>query len=360
MKRLKRFPLLVLVLSLLAGSNCKRKKPPFKKEYSMQITVGPTTYWGMGAARFAELVEEKTGGRILVKPYYGSQLLKGAQLNAAQMVAMGSIDLALDSTINMAPMIQEMNVFSLPFLLSNYDELDALEEGDTARLLSKAMRDKGLTHLGWGENGFRWLTNSKRPVQTPEDLQGLRIRVVGSPLFVDLFRHLGADPVNMNWGDAVTAFQQGTVDGQENPVQILLAVQIHQYHRYLTAWHYLADPLILYWNQKEFDAFPDEIQRQIREAAEEACLYQKCLARVGLDDGEALSTLETRFETQPEVEDPLTFFQQQGVAIATLNEGQINRFRQETRPILEAWVEKIGKPVYQAAMSDLGRDAGGS
>ena len=114
---MKTIRLLLLLACALSVCSCRRDATSapgkLQKEYRMQVTVGPTTYWGMGAAKFAELVDEKTGGKVKIKPYYGSQLLKGAQVNAAQMVAMGSIDVAFDSTINMAPMIPQMNIFSL-------------------------------------------------------------------------------------------------------------------------------------------------------------------------------------------------------------------------------------------------------
>lgn len=353
-----------LFLLIAAGfattlSSCRRSPagkdgaPTFKTEYRMQVNVGPTTYWGMGAAKFAELVKEKTHGRIRVKPYYGSQLLKGAQLNAAQTVAMGGIDCAFESTINTAPAIPEMNVFCLPFFIPSYAAIDRVEKGQCGRLLFNAMEKKGLMPLAWGENGFRQLTNSRHAVQRPEDLKNLKIRVVGSPLFIDIFRTLGADPVNMNWGDAITAFQQGTVDGQENPVQILLAVQIHQYHKFMTRWNYLADPLILYWNRKEFLAFPADIQQAIRAAAGDAAQYQKALARTGLDNGASLALLKDKFKFTPKIVDPLAHFKQHGITITQLGAAERQAFKQATAAIREKWTERIGRAVVEAAKLDM-------
>ena len=200
----------------------------FKKEYKLQLNVGPTFYWGMGAAKFAELCKQHTNGQINVKPYYGSALLKGAQLKSAQMVAKGVIDCAMESTINISPVIPECNIFHLPFFINTFENLDKLKNGRTGETIFAAMQKVGLQPLDWAENGFRQLTNSKLAVEKPEDLQGLRIRVVGSPIFIETFKLLGADPVNMNWGDAVAGFQQGVVDGQENPVGVLIPVQIYQ------------------------------------------------------------------------------------------------------------------------------------
>ncbi|MCK5844479.1 MAG: TRAP transporter substrate-binding protein DctP, partial [Victivallales bacterium] len=201
-------------------------------------------------------------------------------------------DCAFESTINTAPMIKEMNIFTMPFFVNTYKRLDKLESGKTGAAIFAKMRAKRLEPLAWGENGFRQLTNSKRVVKTPADIKDLKIRVVGSPIFIDTFRALGADPVNMNWGDAVTALQQGTVDGQENPAGILLAVKIFQYNKMMTRWNYAVDPLIIYWNKEQFNSFSADIRKAIREAAIEAARFQKALCRAGLDDVSALPTLK--------------------------------------------------------------------
>ena len=170
----------------------------FKKEYKLQVTVGPTFYWSQGAAKFAELVKEKTGGRIIIKPYYGSSLLQGAQLKSAQLVAKGVIDCAFESTINISSVIGECNLFSLPFFINTFENLDRLEQGKTGEAVFSAMKKKGLMPLAWGENGFRQITTGKKEIHRPEDLKGMKVRIVGSEIFIDIFRQLGADPMNMN------------------------------------------------------------------------------------------------------------------------------------------------------------------
>jgi len=174
----------------------------------------------------------------------------------------------------------------------NFENLDKMEYGETGKAIFEVMDKKGLVGLAWAENGFRQVTNGKKAIHRPEDLKGLRLRVVGSPIFIDTFRQLGADPVNMNWGDAVTAFQQGVVDGQENPVGVLVPVQIWQYHKYATFWNYLVDPVIIYWNKKQFNAFPKDIQKAIREASQESARFEKALCRAGLDGDKSLNILK--------------------------------------------------------------------
>ena len=327
----------------------------FKKEYKLQLNVPASFYWGMGATKFAELVKQKTSGQINVKPYYSSTLLKGAQLKSAQLVAKGVIDCAFESTINISPVITECNVFSLPFFINSFENLDKMEQGATGKAVFEAMDKKGLVALAWGENGFRQVTNSKRAIHMPEDVKGMRLRVVGSPIFIDIFRHLGADPVNMNWGDAVTAFQQGVVDGQENPVGVLVPIQIFQYHKYATFWNYLVDPLIFYWNKKEWNGFPDDIKKAITEAAREAGRYETALCRSGLDGDTSLNILKNEFNFTMKVPEPVKWLEEKGMTVTFFTEKERQAFIDATKPLYEKWVPKIGKDVYEKALADMGR-----
>jgi TRAP-type transport system periplasmic protein len=342
---------LSIVLFFFSSSQAAR----YKKEYKMTLNVGPQFYWGMGAVKFAELVKQKTNGKINIKPYFGSALLKGAQLKSPQMVAKGVIDCAYESTINSSPVIPEMNIFSLPFFINTFENLDKMENGETGKAIFKAMDRVDLVPLAWAENGFRQVTNSKRVIKMPEDLKRLRLRVVGSPIFIDIFRQLGADPVNMNWGDAVTAFQQGVVDGQENPVGVLIPVQIWQYQKYATFWNYLVDPLIVYWNKREFNRFPKNIQKAIREAAIESARYEKALCRAGLDGTKSLDILKNEFNYTMKVPDPVKYMESKGMTVTFLSDAQRNAFIEATKSLYDKWVPKIGKGLYEKALSDMGK-----
>lgn len=324
-----------------------------KGEYKLTVTIGPTTYWGMGADRFAELVKEKTQGRIHVKPYYSGSLVRGAQLKSAQMVASGVIDCAMESTINISPVIPEANLFALPFFINTFEKLDKIKSGSAGKAVFAAMEQKGLKPLAWGENGFRQLTNGKRRVGGPQDIKGLRLRVVGSPIFIETFKALGADPQTMNWGDAVTAFQQGVVDGQENPIGILIPVRIYEYHQHLCLWNYCVDPLILYWNKKQWDAFPEDIRRGILEAAGEAGRFETALSRAGLDTGESLRILREEFAFEMEVPAPLAFLRDQGMEVTVPTSEQFHAFREDVQPVYDKWVPRIGRDVVNSALADM-------
>ncbi len=223
----------------------------YKTEYKMSVVVGPKLPWGEGATKFADLVRERTNGRINIKVYTSSALMAGKQTNEFLIHRQGVADFCLASTINWSTTIKPLNLFNLPFFFPDYAALDAVIQGEAGNDIANLLNKKGVTLLAWGENGFREITNSKGPIKKPEDLVGMKVRVVGTPIFIDIMTALGGNPVNMNWGDAQVAFQQGVVDGQENPVvAIEIPVKIWQFHKYATIWHYVIDPLMLTVNNK--------------------------------------------------------------------------------------------------------------
>jgi len=152
---------------------------------------------------------------VNIKCYFAGQLFAGMQTNEFLITRQRVADFAVGSTINWSPTIKELDLFSLPFFFPNYKALDAVEAGEPGKSLFKTTEEKGVIGLGWGKNGYREPTNSKRPVRKPEDLDGLKIRVVDSPISIGTLRALGANPVSVNWSETLTALQQGTVDGQE-------------------------------------------------------------------------------------------------------------------------------------------------
>ncbi len=183
----------------------------------------------------------------------------------------------------------------------------------------------------------------------------MRIRVVGSPVFIDIFRQLGADPVNMNWDNAVAAFQQNVVDGQENPVGILVPSKIWQYHKFITFWNYLVDPVIIYWNKEQWEAFSPDIQKAVLEAAQESARFEKALCRAGMDGGKSIMILRNEFNYTMEFPDPLKLFKENGMTVTFLTDAQIKAFREATRPVYEKWVPQIGQELYDKALADMQR-----
>ncbi len=351
---MKKLGLVVLLLALIFAGLVEAAFKP-KAEYTMQVNVTTAYVWGQAAQRWADLVRERTNGLINIKPYYGSALLAGKQTNWFQAVSEGSIDFVVDSTINAAPVVKELNIFSLPFFINTYENLDKLLHGETGKKLVEIMDKLGVVTLAWGENGFRQLTNSKKPITKPEDMRGMKFRVVGSPIFIDIFKALGADAVSMNWGDAVTAFQQGAVDGQENPYQVLLGVRIWEYHKYVTNWNYLVDPLIFGVNKSVWNSFPDDIKKIIRDTAVEVAEWERAMARRGLDGDISINILATKFNETPTPLNQVEYVKQQGMTVIDLTSEQIEAFKKATQSVYDKWVPVVGKSLYETALKDMSK-----
>jgi tripartite ATP-independent transporter DctP family solute receptor len=346
--------LLVLALVLFAHISVV-SAAQFKDEYKLSVVVGPGFPWGAGAEKFVELVEDRTAGKVKIKPYFGGKLFAGKQTNEFAMLQQGQIDMAISSTINWSSQVKELNVFSLPFMYQGYDEIDAIYNGKTGAYILNLLEEKGVKAFGWGENGFREITNSKRPITSPDDLKGLRVRVVGTPIFFDTYNALGARPISMPWGSAINGFKQGVVDGQENPLLgVEIPVEIWNYHSYITLWHYLFDPLVIGINKEVWDSFDSKTQEIIEKSAEEALEYEQMLARMGLDDGTALNYLkENNEEKLFSFEDPIKFIESKGMNVSILSSEQYQAFKDKTQPVRDKWRKIIGEELYQILLEDL-------
>jgi tripartite ATP-independent transporter DctP family solute receptor len=321
-------------LALLAVWAPAVAQAQYKPEFKNSLVVGPAGPWGEAATKFADLLKERTQGRINVKNYFAGQLFAGKQTNEFTLLNQGVADFALGSTINWSPQVKELNLFAMPFMYPSYKALDAVEAGDPGARLWKLIEAKGVIPLAWGENGFRQITNSKRPVRKPEDLDGLKVRVVGSPIFIDTFRALGANPINMNWGDAQTAFQQGTVDGQENPVvSVIIPFKLWTVHKNITLWNYAIDPLILGVSKVTWDSLTPADREIVKKTAVEVMAWQKQGARAGLEGSmEAVETLKKN-----------------GMEPVTLSPSELTAFRAKTRPVYDKWVNEVGGDLVRAA-----------
>src|SRR5512137_2151628 len=256
----------------------------YKAEYKLSTVLAKPMPWGIAGDRWAELVKEKTKGRINIKVYPGTSLVGGDQTKEYTAIRQGAIDMAIGSTINWSPQVKELNIFAMPFLMPEYKAIDALTQGDVGREIFKILASKDTEPLAWGENGFRELSNSKKVIRKPEDLKGLKIRVVGSPLFLETFAALGANPTQMSWADAVPALSSGAVDGQENPLTVFTVAKLSTAanQKYLTIWGYVADPLIFVVNKEVWNSWTPEDQKAVREAALQAAKENIILARKGL------------------------------------------------------------------------------
>jgi tripartite ATP-independent transporter DctP family solute receptor len=311
----------------------------YAAEYRLSTVVGTAFPWGKAGERWGELVRQRTNGRINIKMYPGASLVAGDQTREFSAIRQGVIDLAIGSTINWSPQVKQLNLFSLPFLMPDYAAIDALTQGEVGKELFGIIDKLGVVPLAWGENGFREVTNSKRELRKPEDFKGLKFRVVGSPLFLDTFSALGANPTQMSWADAQPALASGAVDGQENPLTIFTAAKLHTVgQKNVTLWGYVADPLIFVVSKRVWDSWSKEDQKIVRDAALEAGKYCIELARDGMTGA------------SPAVHKTIEGF---GVKIVRLAPEERAAFQKATRPVYEKWAKQIGPDLVKKAESSV-------
>jgi tripartite ATP-independent transporter DctP family solute receptor len=325
----------VAAAAALAMGAMAQAQTKYKDEYKLSTVVPASFPWGKGGEIWADLVKQRTNGRINIKMYPGVSLVQGDQTREFTAIRQGIIDMAIGSTINWSPQVKELNLFSLPFLMPDYRAIDALTQGPVGQELFSILTKQGVVPLAWGENGYRELTNSKREVRKPDDLKGLKIRVVGSPLFLDTFRALGANPTQMSWADAQPAFASGAVDGQENPMSIFTAAKLHNVgQKNVTMWGYVADPLIFVVNKEVWESWTPADREIVRQAAIDAGKQEIAIARKGLDE-----------PGQPLLKD----IEGMGVKIARLSPAERNEFITATRRVYAQWKGTIGPELVTKA-----------
>ena len=301
--------------------------------FRLSHNVGDTTTWHRGAERFNELLAEKTGGEHDVRIFPNAQLAGGDQMKQAEMTGRGAIDMVLTSAINVTPLAPEMAAFSLPYLYPNYAAVDATTSGQAGDRMEEVMAGHGIKVLAWGENGFREVTNNVRPIRTPADMEGLKMRVAG-PMYIDVMNELGANPQQMQWSETFPALQQGVVDGQENPIgAVIIPQRVYEVQDYITTWHYSYDPLFLGVSMDLWNSWDAEMQQAVSEAATEAMEYQKQISREDTATG-------------------VEFLREQGMEVYEPTPEELAAFKQATQPAFDKWAEAIGPEIVELFVNE--------
>ncbi|WP_029165616.1 DctP family TRAP transporter solute-binding subunit [Aminiphilus circumscriptus] len=241
----------------------------------------PENPYAQGAQKFADLVKEKTGGKVEIQVFPSSQL--GNQRDLIEGTQFGTIDFTLTSTAVLGNFLPEVAVFDLPFIFR--DVQHAYKALDTVGMeIGAKLEGKGMKVLVYMENGVRHMTNNKHPIRVPEDMKGLKIRVMEQPIYIEMMKALGANPTPMAFGELFTALQQGVVDGQENPAAHIYTARFFEVQKYisLTGHTYSAEPVLV--SLKAWNKLSQELQEKVLEAAVEARDWQRNLCRE-LEDG---------------------------------------------------------------------------
>jgi tripartite ATP-independent transporter DctP family solute receptor len=272
---------------------------------------------------FAKLVEERTKGDVAVKVHINAVLGGGREaLEAVKVGTQTMVDAALAPVFGFEP---AFGVLNLPYLFTSRKQWYELLDGPLGTELLTMLEKLGFVGLGYPENGIRHVTNNVRPITKPEDLKGIKIRVMQSPVFISTFKTLGGLPTAIPWAELYSALQQGVVDAQENPVVNIYGAKLYEVQKFLSLTAHTYDPNVYFMNKKFFDSLPKDYQTVIRSTAKEVIAWQRVEAQK--DEQTQLTELKSKMK------------------VNELAKEQLEAFRQSCQPVYAEQAKTIGQAV---------------
>lgn len=281
------------------------------------------------AKKFAELVKEATAGNIIIKVFTNDQLAGGNGTKGVEMVAQGATEIAAYASSAMSVLDQRLLIGTIPWIFDNYQQARDVIDASGGRYYSEVLSKKGLTYMGSVHNGFRQITNSKGPVKTPEDVEGLKIRIPGGEVYMNFWRAFGADPVAMSWSEVFTALQQGTIDGQENGFSVTNSANMYEIQKYMTVWNYTYENYLFVMNTKKFKELPEATQNLLHEKSLEACEWGRDMV-------------------EEEEKQLIEKFRDYGMEVTELSSEELKPFKAKIRELQAYFIEKYGSKAAEA------------
>jgi len=294
-------------------------------------TDHPTSF---GVKKFAELVAAKSGGKITVKEFAASQL--GNELQQQSALQGGVQEMFVASTTSLAGIVKEFGLFDFPFLFANARQADAMVDGPLGKMIAGKLPEKGIVVLGFFDLGFRNVTNSKRPITKAEDLEGLKLRVIPNPVFLETFKTFKAKPIPMPFAELYGALESKAVDGEENPYAVILSSKFYEVQKYVSGTNhvYATNPIQI--SKRFWDKLSPVEQKLIQESAIEAANYQRVVSREA--SGKAVAELKAK-----------------GMVHNELAPAELARMRAEVKPIYDKFAASYDPAVVTLFKSELER-----
>jgi len=289
---------------------------------------------GIGAERFAELVDKKSGGKLVVKLYPGGTL--GGDIQVVSSLQGGTIDLSVMVPGALVGQNKEFGVFDLPFLFKDAREADTVLDGPFGKKLLERLPEKGLVGLGYWDHGFRNMTTSKRAIVTADDFQGLKIRVLQIPIYIDMMKALGANPLPLPFPELYGALESGTVDGQENPLTSIVSSKLHEAQKFLSITRHSYNPLVVLASKKSWDKLSEEDRKILLEAANEAKTYQRKVSRDA--ETKALDTIKAA-----------------GLKVNEVSAAEIDRMREKVKPAADKFTREAGEALVNELRAEVAK-----
>lgn len=269
----------------------------------MNISVAQNSHYGVAIDTFAKEVEKRTSGRYKIQNFYAGAL--GAERESIEGVQLGTLDLTMTSTGPVPNFVPEVAILDIPFLFRDYAQARATLDGPIGQELLQKFPAKGIVALAWGENGFRHMTNNKRSVNGPDDLKGLKMRTMENPIHIQAYKQFGILPTPMAFTEVFTALQQGTVDGQENPLSVISAAKFDQVQKYITLTGHVYSPALILMSKAKWDKLSPADKQAFAEAAKEAVKANR--ARIDDDERKVVAELKAHGMTVVENVDKTKF-----------------------------------------------------
>lgn len=231
----------------------------------------------LGVKKFAEIVTAKSGGKIKVTEFASSTL--GSELQQQSAMMGGVQEMLVASTTSLAGIVKEFGLLDFPFLFSNPRQADAMVDGPLGKMLNAKLAEKGIVVLGFFDLGFRNVTNSKRPITKGEDLEGLKLRVIPNPVFIETFKTFKANPVPMPFIELYGALESKAVDGQENPYAVILSSKLYEVNKFVSETNHVYATNPIQVSKRFWDKLSPVEQKLLQDAATEAQNYQRVVSR---------------------------------------------------------------------------------
>jgi tripartite ATP-independent transporter DctP family solute receptor len=318
------------------------KDEDFEGSITFSLAVGPDSHHAAGAYAFAEKLAELTDDRIGVDYYYNNAL--GGEREVVEGMSINSIQMGMASTGPMGGFVRSFMLFDMPYVFRDLDHVYTVLDGEIGDELAAEFEDvANVKIIGWTENGFRYETNSVRPIHTPEDLQGLKHRTQESAAQIDTWRAFGADAIPMAWPEVYTGLQQGVIDSQENPIATIADVNFQEVQDYIAMTQHVYSPAPMMISARYFETFSEADQQAIVEAGEYATGVQR--------------------EVSAEMEDEAL----QELVDAGMEKTEIDReaFEEAAQPVIDAWRAEIPRDLIDRvieteAAPSAAREEGGT
>ena len=332
--RMRFYILLICILSLFISGCDNNVETPKDSEYKKVRMVMTTSGTGSGintlvAHKLSELLAEASGGNVIVEVYDSDKLAGGNTTKGVKMIADGSVDLAVYTSGTLSTLDSRISVATLPWTFNNYQEVRKIIDDTGSAYYKKLLSEQGLIYLGYTHNGFRQISNNRNPVRHPEDLDGMRVRILGNEGYRLFFWSFNAIPLSMSRSEMSVALRQGNIDGHDMGLFQSGTDKLNETEKYLTIWNYAYETYIFVANSKTFEQLEPKTQELLLQKTQEACDWGK-------------DWLE---EHEREI---LKTFIKNGVTVNELSPEELEPFKNRVQPLINQLKEQYGEEACRA------------